>query len=122
MHDEPIDWKYVDQKVRELIALRGYHIAWEWHNGRCDDCEFVFDAQGQTKGTLDGYTPTNSEMLDAIEKQKLTVTHTKKTVKLEDKYSNKPVAGKGTRLMYAYLDWLFNIEKQKSEEKQCAAN
>ncbi|EBY9527480.1 hypothetical protein D5P86_00680 [Salmonella enterica subsp. enterica serovar Infantis] len=121
MSQEAIDWKFIEQQTRTLIALRGQTIALEWHNGICDECEFVFDVGGRMLAPLDAYYPTQAGMCAAIEDKKLTVTHTKKTVKIEDKQSIKPVVGKGTRLAYAYLDWQINIEKQKAEEKKCAA-
>lgn len=111
--------------VRDLMQriwdVRGWTTRWEWHNGICDDCEFLFDAEGNMRGSKDNSYPRNSEVLSAIEEHKLTVTHTKKSVKISNKQADKPVEGKSHLIVLAYLNWLLAFETQQAEEKQCAA-
>ncbi len=112
---EKLDYAFLDQETRKLIALRGHTIRLEWHPGWCDDCDFVFDADGKMICPLDSYGPHFVSTVYAIEDKKLTVTHTKKSVKIENRQDDNPVVGKGKGIVYAYLDWLIQIEKQKQE-------
>lgn len=107
--------------MQQVWALRGWTVRWEWHNGICDDCEFVFDETGKCRGTKSDAIPQQVGIAYRIDALKLTVTHTKKSVKISNKFADKPVEGKGRNVRLAYLDWLLNIEKQKAEEKKCAA-
>lgn len=107
--------------MQQIWALRGWTVRWEWHNGICDDCEFVFDETGKCRGTKSDAIPQQVGIADRIDALKLTVTHTKKSVKISNKLADRPVEGKGRNVRLAYLDWLLNLEKQKAEEKKCAA-
>lgn len=107
--------------MQQVWALRGWTVRWEWHNGICDDCEFVFDETGKCRGVKSDAIPQQVGIADRIDALKLTVTHTKKSVKISNKFADKPVEGKGRNVRLAYLDWLLNVEKQKAEEKKCAA-
>lgn len=107
--------------MQQVWELRGWTVRWEWHNGICDDCEFVFDETGKCRGTKSDAIPQQVGIADRIDALKLTVTHTKKSVKISNKLADKPVEGKGRNVRLAYLDWLLNLEKQKAEEKKCAA-
>lgn len=107
--------------MQQVWALRGWTVRWEWHNGICDDCEFVFDETGKCRGVKSDAIPQQVGIADRIDALKLTVTHTKKSVKISNKFADKPVEGKGRNVRLAYLDWLLNLEKQKAEEKKCAA-
>lgn len=107
--------------MQQIWALRGWTVRWEWHNGICDDCEFVFDETGKCRGTKSDAIPQQVGIADRIDALKLTVTHTKKSVKISNKLADKPVEGKGRNVRLAYLDWLLNLEKQKAEERKCAA-
>ncbi|QZE57244.1 hypothetical protein MPK71_gp035 [Erwinia phage pEa_SNUABM_1] len=107
--------------MQQVWSLRGWTVRWEWHNGICDDCEFVFDETGKCRGTKSDAIPQQVGIADRIDALKLTVTHTKKSVKISNKFADKPVEGKGRNVRLAYLDWLLNLEKQKAEEKKCAA-
>lgn len=107
--------------MQQVWALRGWTVRWEWHNGICDDCEFIFDETGKCRGVKSDAIPQQVGIADRIDALKLTVTHTKKSVKISNKLADKPVEGKGRNVRLAYLDWLLNLEKQKAEEKKCAA-
>ena len=107
--------------MQQVWALRGWTVRWEWHNGICDDCEFVFDETGKCRGTKSDAIPQQVGIADRIDALKLTVTHTKKSVKISNKLADKPVEGKGRNVRLAYIDWLLNVEKQKAEERKCAA-
>lgn len=110
-----------EEIMQQIWTLRGWTVRWEWHNGICDDCEFVFDETGKCRGTKSDAIPQQVGIADRIDALKLTVTHTKKSVKISNKLADKPVEGKGRNVRLAYLDWLLNLEKQKAEERKCAA-
>ena len=107
--------------MQQVWALRGWTVRWECHNGICDDCEFVFDETGKCRGTKSDAIPQQVGIADRIDALKLTVTHTKKSVKISNKQADKPVEGKGRTITLAYINWLLEIEKQKAEETKCAA-
>lgn len=107
--------------MQQVWALRGWTVRWEWHNGICDDCEFVFDETGKCRGTKSDCIPQQMGIADRIDELKLFVSHTKKSVKISNKGDANPVEGKGRNLRLAYLDWLLNVEKRKAEERTCAA-
>lgn len=107
--------------MREIWALRGWTIRWEWHNGVCDDCEFLFDETGKQMCPYHDAIPQTHSIGRYIEKHRLNVTFTKKSVKLTNKQDPNPVEGKADTLRQAYLNWLLALEKQKAEEKTCAA-
>ncbi|UAW53150.1 hypothetical protein pEaSNUABM30_00032 [Erwinia phage pEa_SNUABM_30] len=112
--------KEAEEIMQQVWALRGWTVRWEWHNGICDDCQFLFDASGKCLGEKHAAIPQDAGMAGKIDSLKLSVSHTKKSVKISNKSADKPVEGKGRNLRLAYLDWLLNIEKQKAEEKTCA--
>lgn len=113
--------KDAEDIMQQVWAVRGWTVKWDWHNGICDDCEFLFDETGKCRGVKHEAIPQNSSMAGYIDELKLSVSHTKKSVKISNKSAEKPVEGKGRNLRLAYLDWLLQIEKQKAEEKTCAA-
>lgn len=107
--------------MREIWALRGWTIRWEWHNGYCDDCEFLFDETGKQLCPYYTAIPAENEVAYNLEKYRINVTYTKKSVKLINKQDPNPVEGKADTIRQAYLNWLLALEKQKAEEKTCAA-
>ncbi|UAW96518.1 hypothetical protein pEaSNUABM22_00030 [Erwinia phage pEa_SNUABM_22] len=106
--------------MREIWALRGWTIRWEWHNGICDDCEFLFDETGKQLCPYHDAIPQESQVAYNLEKHRLNVTYTKKSVKLINKQDPNPVEGKADTLRQAYINWLLALEKQKAEEQKCA--
>lgn len=107
--------------MKRVWEVRGWTIKWDWHNGICDDCEFLYDSTGKCMGTKFGHIPQLIDAATKIDELKLSVSHTKKSVKISNKHAEKPVEGKGRNLRLAYLDWLLAFETQLHEEKTCAA-
>lgn len=113
----------VEQKMREIWAMRGWTIDWDWHCGFCDDAEFLFDAEGKRLYPIENGIPHETSIATLLDKHKLNVTYMKKTVKIINKQADNPVTGSGDCIYMAYINWLLAFEKQKFEEKnKCAAN
>lgn len=110
-----------EEIMKRVWEVRGWTIAWDWHNGFCDDCEFLYNADGKSMGTKHGSIPQMIDVAHKIDDLKLSVSHTKKSVKISNKQAEKPVEGKGRNLRLAYLDWLLAFETQQAEERKCAA-
>lgn len=112
--------KEAEEIMREVWSLRGWTVKWDWHNGICDDCEFLYDETGKCLGVKWDAIPRSSSIADRLDSLKLSVSHTKKSVKISNRHADKPVEGKGRTITLAYINWLLAIEKQKAEEKKCA--
>lgn len=112
--------KEAEEIMREVWSLRGWTVKWDWHNGICDDCEFLYDETGKCLGVKWDAIPRSSSIADRLDSLKLSVSHTKKSVKISNRHAEKPVEGKGRTITLAYINWLLAIEKQKVEERKCA--